>query len=141
MKAMRDGLLFMNFGKYLNKNHCRFLFLRLETTLTTGKLKSSFLWKESADSAQKNAKQWFLKFVDGASATYLKKILKFSTGFEDKNNLRGNEIIIDFLKNEVFPKASACSRIIFLPLGCSDKNMLSIYNNHWNLNANDMLRF
>lgn len=55
--------------------------------------------------------------------TYLKKILKFNTGFEDINSLRGNEVTIDFLKYEVFPKVSACSRIIFLPFGCSDKNM------------------
>ena len=114
----------MNFGKYLNENHCRLLFLGLETTVTTGKLKSSFIWKESSDSAQKNAKQWFLKFVDGASEIYLKKILKVSTGFEDINNLKRNEITIDFLKDEVFPKVSACSRIIFLSLGCSDKNMV-----------------
>ena len=123
MKAMCEGLLFMNFGKYLNENHCRLLFLGLESKVTTNKLKSSFIWKETADSAQEDAKQWFLEFVDGASEAYLKKILKFSTGFEDINNLRGNEITIDFLQDEVFLKASACSRIIFLPLGCSDKNM------------------
>ena len=123
MKAMCEGLLSMDFGKYLNENHCRLLFLGLETKVTTDKLKSSFIWKETADSAQEDAKQWFLEFVDGASENYLKKILKFSTGFEDINNLRGNEITINFLQDEVFPKASACSRIIFLHLGCSDKNM------------------
>ena len=143
MKAMCEGLLFMNFGKYLNENHCRLLFLGLESKVTSDKLKSSFIWKETADSAQEDAKQWFLEFVDGASETYLKKILKFSTGFEDINNLRGNEITIDFLQDEVFPKASACSRIIFLPLGCSDKNMclFSSYNKHWNLNAKDIAIF
>ena len=111
----------MNFGKHLNENHCRLL--GLESKVTTDNLKSYFVWKETADSAQEDAKQWLLEFVDGTSETCLKKILKFITGFEDINNLRGNEITIDFLQDEVFPKASACSRIIFLPLGCSDKNM------------------
>ena len=123
MKAICEGLLFMNFGKYLSENDCRLLFLGLQTTVTTDKLKWSFIWKESEDSVQENAKQWFIEFVDGTSETYLKKILKFSPGFEDINNLRGNEITIDFLKDEVFPNTSAGSRIIFLPLGCSDMNM------------------
>ena len=92
MKAMCEGLLFMNFGKYLSENHCRLLFLGFESKVTTDKLKLSFVWKEIADSVQEDAKQWFLEFVDGSSETYLKKILKFSTGFEDINNLRGNEI-------------------------------------------------
>ena len=43
MKAMCEGLLFMNFGKYLNENHCRLLFPSSETTITTDKLKSSFI--------------------------------------------------------------------------------------------------
>ena len=142
MKVMCERLLFMNFGKYLNENHCRLLFFGLETKVTTNKLKSSFIWKESADIAEENAKQRFLEFVDFASETYLKKILKFSTGFEDINNLRGNEITIDFLKDEVFLKASACLRIIFLPLGYRIRTCLSIfYNKHWNFNAKDMLIF
>ena len=43
MKAMCEGLLFMNFGKYLNENHYRLLFPSWETTITTDKLKSSFI--------------------------------------------------------------------------------------------------
>ena len=45
MKVMCEGLVFMNFGKYLNGNHCRLLFLGVESRVTTDKLKSSFIWK------------------------------------------------------------------------------------------------
>ena len=54
MEAMCEGLLFIDFGIYLNENHCKLLFLSLETAVTTDKLKSSFIWKESEDSAQEN---------------------------------------------------------------------------------------
>lgn len=57
----------------MNESHCKLLFISLETTVTTDKLKSSFIWKESENSAQQNAEQWFIEFVDGASETYLKK--------------------------------------------------------------------
>ena len=73
MEAMCEELLFINFSAYLNESHCKLLFLSLETTVTTDKLKPSFIWNESENSAQQNAEQWFIEFVDGASETYLKK--------------------------------------------------------------------
>ena len=57
LEAMCEGLLFIKFGAYLNENHCKLLFLSLETMVTTDKVKSSFIWKESEDSAQENAEQ------------------------------------------------------------------------------------
>ena len=123
MKAMCEGLLFMNFGKYLNENHFRLLFLSFEIKVTTDKLKIIFYRERNCRYCPGGCKAKVFRICRWCQRNLFKKILKFSTGFEDINNLRRNEITIDFLQDEVLPKALACLGIIFLPLRCIDKNM------------------
>ena len=76
-------------------------------------------WKESDDSKITQVSQWFHSYITELNETMLRELLKFCTGFNDPASFDKQFISLDFSPNEVFPRASACTLNLCLPLKCA----------------------
>ena len=54
----------------------------------------------------------------------LRKLLKFCSGSNDPASFDEQFISLDFLPNEILPRASACTFYLFLPLKCTGEEEL-----------------
>ena len=65
---------------------------------------------------------WFHSFILISDVDTLKKLLKFCTDFSDVSSFDSDKIItLDFLQDEVLPRASACTFHLMLPLKCANE--------------------
>ena len=65
---------------------------------------------------------WFHSFILTSDVDILKKLLKFCTDFSDVSSFDSDKIItLDFLQDEVLPRASACTFHLMLPLKCANE--------------------
>ena len=65
--------------------------------------------KKPDDSKTTKVSQWFCSYIAELNETMLRKLLNFCTGFNDQASFDEMFVFLDFLPNEVLPRASTCT--------------------------------
>ncbi len=122
VRAMREGIIFMGFQRFLGFQAARNLFLGTKRYLDNEEFLSLFEWDESEiDPKRVECMAWLKNFVRNADQTKLRDLLKFCTGFEDVSSFCDKSIYIEFLTEEKLPKASVCTTTLHVPTGSSSE--------------------
>ena len=98
----------------------RQLFLGVPVALNAQTFVKLINWNTNKD--VKSIVDWCHSFILNSDVDTLKKLLKFFTGFSDVSSFDSDKVIIlDFLQDEVLPRASACTFNLILPLKCANE--------------------
>ena len=115
---MREGLKVMGLAPSFCMDATRPLFLGAPVTLNAQIFVKLINWNTNKD--VKSIVDWFHSLILTSDVDILKKLLKFCTGFSDVSSFDSNKIItLNFLQDEVLPRASACTFHLMLPLRCA----------------------
>ena len=118
VEAMREGLKVMGLAPFFCMDATRPLFLGAPVTLNAQIFVKLINWNTNKD--VKSIVDWFHSLILTSDVDILKKLLKFCTGVSDVSSFDSNKIItLNFLQDEVLPRASACTFHLMLPLRCA----------------------
>ena len=120
VEAIGEGLKVMGLAPFFCIDATRQLLLWAPVALNVQTFVKLINWNTNKD--VKNIVDWFHSFILTSDVDILKKLLKFCTAFSVVSSFDSDKIItLDFLQDEVFPRASACTFHLMLPLRCTNE--------------------